>query len=302
MVMRTLSSHRSHMEGLPFTRERSIVDGIERVTYRPTVKRYDTPLLFSHGMWHGAWCWQGWQELFALWGWESVAFSLPGHGESPTQRPIRWCTLGYYTEFLKAEVERMHRKPVVIGHSLGTALCQRYMKDVGDLPAAVMLAPWLSRSMIGLVGRYFGLDLPGAIATVLTLTATPCIRNANNAAKIFLSDTAVCSAEELHAGLCGESMLLPLQHNPPFWKPKTDVDTPLLWISAGKDLLIPEGLSRDSAAEFGADYMVAELAGHDLMMEPDHALTAAWIHDWLSQRFRHELEQNGGLEADFAAA
>ncbi|MHC4379468.1 MAG: alpha/beta hydrolase [Planctomycetota bacterium] len=292
---------RSPQDGLPFTWEHSVVDGIERVTCRPRVRRYDTPLLFSHGMWHGAWCWRGWQELFALWGWESVAFSLPGHGESPVQRPIRWCTLGYYTEFLKREIDRMHRKPVVVGHSLGTALCQRYMKDVGDLPASVMLAPWLSHSMIGLVGRYFGLDLPGALATVFTLTATPCIRNARNAARIFLSDTAVCSAEELHAGLCGESMLLPLQHNPPFWKPKTDVDTPLLWISAGKDLLIPEDQSRISAKEFNADYMVAELAGHDLMMEPDHALTAAWIHDWLAQRFQAEFAASEPLEADFAA-
>ncbi len=283
--MSALSAATEHAHVLPFVREHSVVDSIERIVYKPTRHRYSTPLLFVHGMWHGAWCWQTWQELFALWGWESVAFSLPGHGASPIQRPIRWCTLGYYTDFLKQEVDRLHAKPIVVGHSLGTALCQRYLKDVGDLPASVMLSPWLSRSMIGLVGRYFGLDLPGAIATVLTLTATPCIRNANNAARIFLSDTAVCSAEDLHKGLCGESMLLPLQHNPLFWKPKTDHKTPLLWISAGKDLLIPEESSRESAREYGAHYMVAEMAGHDLMMEPDHALTAAWIHDWLSQRF-----------------
>jgi len=291
----------SQPDGLPYTRERSVVDGIERITYKPLVKRYDTPLLFTHGMWHGAWCWQTWQQLFALWGWESVAFSLPGHGESAVQRPIRWCTLGYYTKFLEREIDRMAQKPIVIGHSLGTALCQRYLKSVGDLPAAVMLSPWLSHRMIGLFARYFGLDLAGGLAACLTLSATPAVRSPANAARIFLSESAVCTPEELHDGLCDESMWLVLQHNPPFWKPKTDTDTPLLWISAGKDLLIPEEQSRDSAKEFGADYMVAELAGHDLMMEPDHALTAAWIHDWLAQRFKNEREKNDKLTADFAA-
>ena len=57
--------------------------GIERVTYIPRQRRFDTPILMQHGMWHGAWCWQHWQELFAEWGWESHAFSLPGHAGSP---------------------------------------------------------------------------------------------------------------------------------------------------------------------------------------------------------------------------
>lgn len=277
---------------LPFSQERSVVGGIERVVVSPRVKRHKTPLLFAHGMWHGAWCWRPWQELFALWGWESVAFSLPGHGESPMQRPIRWCTLGYYTDFLVKEIERFEHKPVVLGHSLGTALTQRYLKDHDDdLPAVVMLAPWLSRSMIGLVGRYFGIDLPGALATVLTLTAAPCVRSAQSAAKIFLGRESTCTPEELHAGLCAESMLLPLQHNPPFWTPPKDVQSPMLWVSAEDDALIPEQASRESAKEFGAEYLVAPDAGHDLMMAPDHALTAAFINDWLLQKLGEPMPQ-----------
>lgn len=281
---------------LPFTHERSVVGGIERCVVRPREKRHATPLLFAHGMWHGAWCWRPWQELFAMWGWESMAFSLPGHGESPMQRPIRWCTLGYYTSFLKAEIERFETPPVLVGHSLGTALGLRYMKEQGaSLPAMVMLAPWLNRSMIGLVGRYFGIDLTGALATLLTLTAAPCVRSAQSAARIFLGKESTCTPEELHAGLCAESMFLPLQHNPPFWTPPASVDAPMLWISAENDALIPEDASRASAAELGADYLVAGDAGHDLMMAPDHALTAALIDDWLKSKL-------GDSEAQVAVA
>ena len=51
--------------------------GIERVTYIPRQRRFETPILMQHGMWHGAWCWQHWQELFAEWGWESMLSVYP---------------------------------------------------------------------------------------------------------------------------------------------------------------------------------------------------------------------------------
>ena len=79
--------------GERYTRIHKVEDGIERISYRPKQRRFQTPLLFQHGMWHGAWCWQLWQELFALWGWETHAYSLPGHANSPTQdlsRAARW--------------------------------------------------------------------------------------------------------------------------------------------------------------------------------------------------------------------
>ena len=44
---------------------KTLKDGIEWISYRPAEKRHETPILFQHGMWHAAWCWQGWQEALA---------------------------------------------------------------------------------------------------------------------------------------------------------------------------------------------------------------------------------------------
>ena len=266
---------------LAFMRESEVADGIERITYRAANRQHDHTLLFVHGMWHGAWCWEKWQELFAIWGWDSVSFSLPGHSGSPTQRPIRWCTLGYYTDFLIKEIDRLEQPPVIVGHSLGTALTQRYLKQVGELPAAVMIAPWLAHSMLGLVGRYFHHDFLGGLASFLGLTATPAIRTPQRAASIFLSKKATCTPEELHAKLGPESILLPLQHCRALWSPNINTKTPMLWMAAGKDKLFPADASMESADVYGADFMMCSEAGHDLMMEPDQALTAARIHEWL---------------------
>ena len=268
-------------EELAFTRETELCDGIERITYRAGQRQHRQTLLFVHGRWHGAWCWENWQELFAIWGWDSVSFSLPGHAGSATMRPIRWCTLGYYTDFLVKEIERLDSKPIIIGHSLGTALTQRYLKQIGDLPAAVMLSPWLAHSMLSLVARYFQHDFAGGLISFMRLIATPAIRTPQRAANIFLSKNATCSPEELHSKLGPESILLPLQHSRPFWKPNTSTTTPMLWITAGKDKLIPADESRKSAREYGAKFMYCSDAGHNIMMESNQALVAAQINDWL---------------------
>jgi len=172
-----------------YTITHTVKDGIERIVYMPEVKRFKTPILMQHGMWHGAWCWQSWQELFAEWSWESIAISLPGHGQSPVQRPIRWCTLGYYLKFLAAEIEQLQQRtlqrPILMGHSMGGALTQWVLKYVGDLPAAVLVAPWTSHNMLGPVFRFSRLDPIGFLLCILTLTTTPNVHTPQRAAKML---------------------------------------------------------------------------------------------------------------------
>ncbi|MFZ1399118.1 MAG: alpha/beta fold hydrolase [Candidatus Promineifilaceae bacterium] len=266
---------------MSYTVEHSCEDGIERIVYRPLEKRFETPIVMQHGMWHGAWCWEPWQKLLAEWGWESHAHSLPGHGQSPVQRPIRWCTLGYYLEFLQAEVARMTRPPVLMGHSMGGALAQWYLRQVGDLPAAVLVAPWLSHSMMGPILRTVGRDAWGLARTFLHLTTTPLVRNPYRAAQMFIHEGALFSPEALHARLGPESMWVLLQYNPPFWFPAQQVNTPLLWLAGAADTLISEAAERRSAAHYSAEYVVVPEAGHNLMMEKGFGETAVTIHNWL---------------------
>lgn len=264
--------------------------GIERITVTPAERRFRTPILLQHGMWHGARTWAGWQQMFAAWGWESHALSLPGHGESPAQRPIRWCTLDYYLRFLADQVARVTRDaggqpPVLMGHSMGGALVQWYLRCIGDdLPAAVLVAPWRRTLMIDTVLQHFRLDFAGAALSALTLTATPCMRNPKVAARALLSPEAPTTPETLHAQLGPESLLVLLQHNPPFWSPPRKVRTPLLWVAAGQDAFRPLRDPRDDAQGYGATFLSVPGAGHNLMMERSAEQTAGAIHEWLVQQ------------------
>ncbi len=270
-----------------FTIRHVVEDGIERISYFPKKRTFETPLLLQHGMWHGAWCWQTWQELWAGWGWESHAYSLPGHGNSPVQRPIPRCTLDYYLAFLLAEVQRLARWPVLIGHSMGGALTQWYLKYIGDLPAAVLVAPWPAHSVLRQGAALLDiarLDPIGFLLTSFKWRAMFGAHSPASAARLLLTEGAIVSPEELYARLGPESALVVYQHNAPFWFPPTQVDTPVLWLAAEKDATVPVAAQRQSAGYYSADYGLIEAAGHNLMMEHNYRQTAAIIHNWLVEQ------------------
>jgi pimeloyl-ACP methyl ester carboxylesterase len=264
--------------------DHTIENGIERIIYRPHQRRFETPIIMQHGMWHGAWCWQDWQAQLAEWGWESHAHSLPGHAGSPVQRPIRWCTLGYYLQFLQAEIDRQPRKPVLIGHSMGGALTQWYLKEHDELPAAVLVAPWLSHSMMGPILRTIPRDPGGFVRCLLHLTTTPLVRNPFRSAQMFIHEGASLSPQALHNQLGPESLWVLLQYNPPLWRPAAHVKTPLLWLAGEADTLIPEAKEKKSAAHYGATYISVAEAGHNIMLEKRSHEAIRTIHEWLAER------------------
>ena len=53
---------------------------LETITRIPENQTHQTPLLFIHGMWHGAWCWdEFFLPFFAGHGFHVTALSLRGH-------------------------------------------------------------------------------------------------------------------------------------------------------------------------------------------------------------------------------
>ncbi|GAB1420949.1 hypothetical protein MASR2M15_10770 [Anaerolineales bacterium] len=262
-----------------------VENGIERISYYPKNPRHENPIVMQHGMWHGAWCWKDWQVHLAENGWESHAHSLPGHGLSPTQRPIALCTLDYYLAFLNQEVNR-HEKPVILmGHSMGGALIQWYLKYVSDaLPAAVMVAPWGHYSMLPEIINASIMDPIGILQTLFTWDASPQVRNPYQASRKLISPYANISPKELYSKLGKESVLVLLQHNPPFWEAPRHIRTPLLWLAAERDALIAEQRQRQSAEFYGADYRIIPNIGHDIMMDQGYLDSISMIEKWLSSQ------------------
>ena len=265
-----------------YTIHHVVEDGIERISYLPAEKRFATPLLMQHGMFHAAWCWADWQALLAEWGWESHAISLPGHGESVLQRPIHRCTLDYYLAFLRDQAERLDAPPVLIGHSMGGALTQWYLKYVEQPRAAVFVASWVADSALkdGLT-LLVGQDPAIVLGMMASWDSSFWVRTPQRAAEKFLGPRARVTPEELHARLDPESSLVLFQHNPPFWSPPSKVWIPSLWLAAEQDAVVSVAGLRRSARIFRGDFVLVPGAGHNLMLDYNYQETAKTIHDWL---------------------
>jgi len=104
--------------------------GIKLINRTPESIRNDSPaLVFIHGAWHGAWCWQEhFLPFFTKNGYECYAFDLPNHGADKNQKGINKYRVADYTNHLKKVLAQINKPAVLIGHSLGGYIIQRYLE------------------------------------------------------------------------------------------------------------------------------------------------------------------------------
>ncbi|OBF63626.1 alpha/beta hydrolase [Mycobacterium sp. 852002-50816_SCH5313054-b] len=246
-----------------------------------------TPLLFVHGAWHGAWCWdEHFLDFFAAKGYRSVAVSLRGHGKSPAPRPMQFCSMADMVDDVASVADGLPRRPVVIGHSMGGFVVQKYLES-HDAPAAILLASVPPSGIARFLLRRFRLH-PWLTARHLAITksvgsmgGTP-----EMARESFFSDvTPYADAARYAAGLdeeyVGKHVLDMLLLDLP--KP-TRITTPVLVLGAEQDILFSPREVRATAAAYRTQAEFIPGMAHDMMLEPGWADVAERIHAWLETR------------------
>jgi pimeloyl-ACP methyl ester carboxylesterase len=105
---------------------------------RPASSGAKAPVLLIHGMFGGAWYWDGYQNLLARHGYESHAINLRGHHGSRPVSDIGKVTIRMYVADAM-EVARTLQNPIVIGHSMGGLVAQK-VAEAGGCRALILLA------------------------------------------------------------------------------------------------------------------------------------------------------------------
>ncbi|MGH3560439.1 MAG: alpha/beta hydrolase, partial [Mycobacterium sp.] len=115
---------------------------------------HPAPLLFVHGAWHAAWCWdEHFLGFFADQGYRALAVSFRGHGNSPTDKRLRACSVADYVDDVSSVAGSLPTSPVVIGHSMGGLIVQKYLES-HDAPACVLLASMPPQGNLGSALRW----------------------------------------------------------------------------------------------------------------------------------------------------
>ena len=256
---------------------------LEIISREPETPKFETPLLFVHGTGHGAWCWdEHFLPYFAARGFSAHAVSLRGHGTSDGRRKLKWTSISDYVEDVFQVAGRLPAKPVVIGHSLGGLVVQKYLEKYWA-PAAIMVAPSPSEGMF-LSGMKIQLKNPLLMAKVMlkqdyaVMFGTPAL-----AKKFLFSEDA---DDEKIAGYVerfgSESYRAALEmiYNLP--KPKK-LKAPLLVLGAENDALIAPKKIERTARAYKADLKIFPGMAHDLMLERGWEQVAEYMADWLKK-------------------
>lgn len=255
--------------------------GLELLTHRPVRASAGTPLLFVHGAFAAAWCWEEhFLPFFAKAGFNAHALSLSGHGASRGRERLDSLSIADYVRDVREIVDQLPSPPILIGHSMGGFVVQKYLERF-DAPGAVLMCPVPPQ---GLMTAAFGLlfSKPGLLRDLNTMlsggrTSYDTMREAMFAQEISLEDLKRFSRQsqpESHRALWDMTL---------FGLPNTlkVKRTPLCVIGAEHDHLIPASSTQMTARTYGVDATIFPGMGHGLMLERDWRLVAEHIRKWI---------------------
>ena len=213
-----------------------------------------------------------------------MAVSLRGHGGSPTDKPFHACSIADYVDDVRTTAESLGGRPVLIAHSLGGFVVQRYLEN-HDAPAAVLVASVPPQGVLGLATRIWSRhpwvsmrslpvgNLAGFIGT------TPLVRehlfSARTPEEIVESCAARVQSEPVRASLV----------DPLIRRVRTRrVSAPVLVLGAADDGLVTNAEVRATAQAYRTEAEFFSGMGHNMMQEPAWTSVADRIDAWLRTR------------------
>ena len=232
------------------------------------------PLLFVHGAWHGAWCWQErWLPAAAEAGWHSVAVSLRGHGGSGRPERFRLASLRHYEHDVLQTITTLPSPPVLIGHSLGGVVVQGVLERYRSAPAGVLLASMHPGHGLQALPGLLRHDPRMLVQGLAGREVTP------RPGTLFGPGTDPGDEAAYLARLGPESWLATQQVVLPRRRP--DIRTPVLVVGGEHDVVVPPHAVLRTARHLGSRAHLFRGMGHELMLEPGWDAVLRRVLGWI---------------------
>ena len=258
---------------------------LEVISDEPKGTARHTAILFVHGAYGAAWIWeQHFLPYFAEHGYSAHALSLRGHGGSDGWKGLPFTRLRHYVEDLEQVAGGMSEPPVLVGHSMGGMVVQKYM-HAHPLPAAVLMA---SVPPHGMVGSALGMvftnpilfrDLSMVQAFGWGATGGGSVRKA-----LFSDATPDETIRSYMPRMQPESALAMLDMMGFDLPPSSSThDFPVLVLGAERDALIYRSGLEATAHTYGTQAEILPGMAHAMMLDHGWRKAADRILDWLDE-------------------
>lgn len=257
---------------------------LELIEQGSATESHPVPLLFVHGGYHAAWCWdENFLDYFAGRGFRAVALSLRGHGQSTLTKPLRSCSIADYVDDVRSAARQIGSEPVLVGHSMGCFVVQKYLERY-QVPAAVLLAPAtgreLRRSVLRMFLRHPWIFVRGSISgRSADLVNTPKLARES----LFCAHTPEPIVESCAARMESESARAGIDQLAVFrLRDKRLNAAPILVLGARDDGMRTMTEVSATARAYRTEAEFFPDMGHNMMLEPGWRGVAERIAGWLT--------------------
>lgn len=236
-------------------------------------------ILFVHGAGHAAWCWR---EHFTGWfearGHTVAAPDLPHHGDLD-HHGIKTTPLSAYVDSVKSAAASLTPPLIVVGHSMGGFIVQKYLES-SQAQLAVLMAsapPAGPRSMV----RRMATQRPVTFVKTM-MTGRPADSPETTRDYFFSAGTPADVVNDCYRRLQPESLLALMEMMMPA-RPER-VTTPVAVLGAEKDWLVAP--PKDLTATARAYHTTAQTlpAGHNMMLDTAWEQAAIAIQTAIARR------------------
>lgn len=259
---------------------------LEVISRLPAQAGNKPPLLFVHGAFAGAWCWEEhFLDFFAGLGYPSYALSLRGHAGSAGRERLHWNRLADYVTDVAEVAVGLGERTILIGHSMGGMIVQKYLERT-PAPAAVLMCSvppsGLMWSSLQLMWRDPMLWMEMGVIT----HAGPQYGSRSLARRaLFSPDAPDAVVDRLMSRAQEESSRVLADLT---WADLPAVTlvrrTPLLVLGAEHDALVPPSEVLETARRLGAECEIVPRVAHVMMFEPGWDRVARRVAEWLARQ------------------
>lgn len=259
---------------------------LEVITKTPASDAHSTPVLFVHGMYHGAWCWENFLPYFAQHGYVAHAINLRGHGGSEGHETLKWTSLSDYVEDVAQIVDTLDTPPVLVGHSMGGAVVQKYLES-HQMPAAVLLASSPPGGLRLGILRILRVVRRYPLATLkarLTLSLLPIVNEPEQFKTLFFSDNIPEKDLKRHFARVQDGSLRATTEVIYTKVDPTLIKTPVLVLGGDNDFLVSLKDLKVAAKAYNTKEEVFPGMAHNMMLEVGWEAVANQIIRWLTEQ------------------